>query len=173
MFNKSNATTDKVKLDPTRKIWKVHNEIKSLGSSICGGLEMFCLTGLICEGWEEVLKFIQSGRGLPVNVEEDVGLGFHHRLFISQCHGTVVEMEPASLVGGVSCVMSRANPESIERWKHKPVTKTLLPVQSLKGYLKVVLCGRVTHSHKSPKLNKKVSLLNWSSPPQKEEKHIL
>lgn len=73
---------------------------------------MFCPPDMICERWEEVSKFIGSQFGLPVHVEEDVGLGFDHRLLVGQRHGAVVEVEPAPFVSRVGSVVAGADSEN-------------------------------------------------------------
>lgn len=101
----------------------MHNEIKSLGSSICGELEMFCPLDLICTGQREALKFLGSRLRLLVNVEEDVGLGFQDGLLIRQRHRAVVEMEPVPFVSRIRRVMPRTDPEnaSTQNVKGRPL----------------------------------------------------
>lgn len=101
----------------------MHNEIKSLGSSICGELEMFCPLDLICTGRREALKFLGSRLSLAVHIEEDVGLGFRDCLLVRQRHRAVVEMEPAPFVSRVCRVMPRTDPgnASTQNVKGRPL----------------------------------------------------
>lgn len=56
----------------------------------------------------QALKFgLGSRLGRPLHVEEDVGLGLHHSVFVRGRHRAVVEVEPAPLVRGVGSVVSR------------------------------------------------------------------
>lgn len=108
-FSKSNATIDTTKLKPTRGNWKVHNEINKSWIKYLWKNGNVCPVDLISKNAKEVLKFLCARLGLPLHVEEDVGLGLAHGLLVGQGYSTVIEVEPAALVRRVRRVMAWAN----------------------------------------------------------------
>lgn len=69
------------------------------------------MSGIVTKSdFEEVLKFVRASLGLALHVKEDVGLCLHDGVLISQCHSAVVEMEPATFMLCICCVMSRTDP---------------------------------------------------------------
>lgn len=55
------------------------------------------------------LEFFRSGRDWTLHIKQNIGFRFSHCLLF--CHGycTVIEVVPATLMGGISCVVTRAN----------------------------------------------------------------
>lgn len=88
---------------------------------------------LVSKNAKEVLKFLCSRLGLALHIEEDVGFGLTHSLLISQCYGTVIEVEPAALVRCIRCVVARTNAVEQAEGQQSGTLFTEAPSPGVKG----------------------------------------